>query len=125
MLSDRISKNINYHPLTIESITTKYDIVVASEIIEHVPNSTKFLEDCVNNLNDNGILVISSINKTLKSLAAAIVGAEYVLRLVPPKTHDFKKFVDPYDLQHTLLKSNCFSSSKNAKPIYCFMKCFR
>ncbi len=76
-----------------------FDLIIASEIIEHVPNPASFLMKCAENLKPNSKgIVLSTINRTLKSYVGAIVGAEYVLRLVPRGTHDWNRFLKPSEI---------------------------
>lgn len=82
----------------------KFDVVIALEIIEHVDNIDKFIEDLSKLLKDNSIMILSTINKTVKSYLSAIACAEYVLRWVPKGTHDWNKFVKPADIVITAEK---------------------
>ncbi len=75
-----------------------YDIVLALEIVEHVADVGEFLRACTKLVKPGGILFMSTLNRTLKSYALAIAGAEYVLRLLPRGTHDWKKFLKPSEL---------------------------
>jgi 2-polyprenyl-6-hydroxyphenyl methylase / 3-demethylubiquinone-9 3-methyltransferase len=75
-----------------------FDAVVSMEVVEHVTDPDAFLSICAALLRPGGVLVLSTINRTLKSLALAKIGAEYILRWVPPGTHDWRKFVRPSEL---------------------------
>ena len=68
------------------------------EIVEHVEDVNFFLKKSSELLKKNGLMFIATLNKTLKSYAFAIIGAEYVLRWLPIGTHDWDKFVKPEDL---------------------------
>ena len=68
------------------------------EIIEHVEDVNFFIKKSSELLKKNGIMFIATLNKTLKSYAFAIVGAEYILRWLPIGTHDWEKFIKPEDL---------------------------
>ena len=76
------------------------------EIVEHVEDVSFFLKSCSNLLKKNGIMFVATLNKTLKSYAFAIVGAEYILRWLPIGTHEWDKFVKPADLIDTLNKND-------------------
>ena len=91
---------INYMCATPESlkIKKKFDVILNMEIIEHVENVNFFLKKSSELLKKNGLMFIATLNKTLKSYAFAIIGAEYVLRWLPIGTHDWDKFVKPEDL---------------------------
>jgi 2-polyprenyl-6-hydroxyphenyl methylase/3-demethylubiquinone-9 3-methyltransferase len=94
--------NINYQAGKIEDLTQKFDIILNMEVIEHVADQKFFLESCANLLKPNGLLFLATINRTPKSYLFAIVGAEYVLRLLPRGTHDWKKFPKPSELNKHL-----------------------
>ena len=76
----------------------RFDVVLNMEVVEHVANLDAFHEACCTLVKPGGVMVVSTINRTLKSLALAKVGAEYVLRWIPPGTHDWRKFVRPSEL---------------------------
>jgi len=77
---------------------TQYDIVLALEIVEHVADVPAFLRAVTALVKPNGILFMSTLNRTTKSYALAIVGAEYVLRWLPRGTHSWQKFLKPSEL---------------------------
>lgn len=76
----------------------KFDIVLALEIIEHVEDVKLFLKSCEDVLAKNGILIVSTINRNLKSFLTAKLGAEYILRWLPIGTHDWDKFLKPEEI---------------------------
>ncbi|MDX1976009.1 MAG: bifunctional 2-polyprenyl-6-hydroxyphenol methylase/3-demethylubiquinol 3-O-methyltransferase UbiG [Rickettsiales bacterium] len=82
-----------------------FDIVLALEIIEHVADVPAFVEATCKLLRPGGIIIYSTLNRTLKSYALAIVGAEYILRWLPCGTHDWKKFLKPSELVAQLRKN--------------------
>lgn len=92
-----VANRVTYKCVTVEELAEKepesYDCVVASEVIEHVMDKDTFLFASSELIKPGGSLVVTTINRTALSYAAAIVGAEYVLRLVTPGTHDWNKFV--------------------------------
>ncbi len=75
-----------------------FDVVVCLEVIEHVPDVAAFLKTCAGLVRPGGLFVLSTLNRTLKAYALAIIGAEYVLRWLPAGTHDWAKFVTPDEL---------------------------
>ncbi|HEX3665204.1 MAG TPA: bifunctional 2-polyprenyl-6-hydroxyphenol methylase/3-demethylubiquinol 3-O-methyltransferase UbiG [Rhizomicrobium sp.] len=76
-----------------------FDVVLAMEIVEHVPDVLHFITECASLVRPGGILFVATLNRTLKSLALAKLAAEYVLRWVPPGTHDWNRFIRPERLQ--------------------------
>ena len=76
------------------------------EIVEHVEDVNFFLKKSSELLKKNGLMFIATLNKTLKSYAFAIIGAEYVLQWLPIGTHDWNKFVKPEDLIKINKKNN-------------------
>jgi len=80
----------------------RYDIVLAMDVVEHVADLDAFLAAAAGLLRPGGGMVISTVNRTLKSLALAKVAAEYVLRWLPAGTHDWRKFVRPSQLAEGL-----------------------
>ncbi len=76
----------------------RYDLVLNMEVVEHVADLDAFLAASANLVKPGGVMAASTLNRTLKSLALAKIGAEYVLRWVPPGTHDWRKFVRPSEL---------------------------
>jgi len=87
-------------------IQKKFDVILNMEIVEHVEDIDFFLKSCSKLLKKNGLMFVATINKTLKSYAFAIVGAEYILRWLPIGTHEWEKFVKPDDLKKILIKYN-------------------
>lgn len=83
----------------------RFDAVLCLEVLEHVPAPALFLETCAKLVNPGGLLLLSTINRTLKSYALAIIGAEYVLRWVPAGTHQWQRFLTPAELQDQLRRA--------------------
>lgn len=80
-----------------------FDIITALEIIEHVPNPSSLLSAAQTLLKPNGILFVSTINRTVKSYGMAIVAAEYILRKVPVGTHSWDMFWSPDEVEQMIL----------------------
>lgn len=75
-----------------------YDVVTCMEMLEHVPNPASTIASCAALVKPGGHVFFSTINRNLKAYALAVVGAEYVLKLLPKGTHDYAKFIKPSEL---------------------------
>ncbi|MEL7139875.1 MAG: bifunctional 2-polyprenyl-6-hydroxyphenol methylase/3-demethylubiquinol 3-O-methyltransferase UbiG [Pseudomonadota bacterium] len=83
----------------------RYDAVVTMEVVEHVPDPAGYIASCAALLAPGGVMVLSTISRSLKALALAKVGAEYVLRWLPVGTHDWNKFIMPEELTEMVAKA--------------------
>ncbi len=83
----------------------KFDVILNMEVIEHVAMPQYFVKNCCAMLKPDGLMFVATLNRTFKSFALAIVGAEYVLRWLPRGTHEWEKFVKPEELK-TWLEEN-------------------
>jgi len=99
--------DINYLQSTVEELDkeNKFDVVLNLEVIEHVNNQELFVSKSCELINDNGLIFIATINKTLFSLVFAKYIAEYVLGFLPKGTHEWSKFLTPEDLYGYLIKN--------------------
>lgn len=96
---------VDYRCTTAEDLAAageRFDIVLAMEVVEHVADVPLFVAACSGMVRPGGLLVMATINRTLKSYALAIVGAEYVLRWLPRGTHEWDKFVTPGELEEAM-----------------------
>ena len=89
--------NINYVNCSPENLkfNKKFNVILNMEVIEHVSDVNLFIQNCSKLNKKNGIMFVATINKNLKSYLFAILGAEYILRLLPIGTHDWEKFLTP------------------------------
>ena len=76
-----------------------FDVLLLLEVVEHVANVQRFVRETTRHLKPGGLLLASTINRTARSFAAAIVGAEYVFRVLPRGTHHWAQFVRPEELE--------------------------
>lgn len=98
--ADQENLDIAYICSTLEEHTPPalYDVVLALEIVEHVTCVQTFINSCFRVLKPGGVLILSTLNRTLKSFALGIVGAEYILKWVPKGTHNWRQFLKPSEL---------------------------
>ncbi|WP_417826728.1 bifunctional 2-polyprenyl-6-hydroxyphenol methylase/3-demethylubiquinol 3-O-methyltransferase UbiG [Thalassospira povalilytica] len=92
---------IDYRCCTPEMLADEgkqFDIVLNMEVIEHVDDPQFFMQACASVLKPGGLMFVATLNRTIKSLALAKIGAEYVLRWLPAGTHDWRKFVKPSEM---------------------------
>lgn len=97
--------DIDYRHIAAEELAAEgeaFDVVVNMEVIEHVADVPAFLAACRALVKPGGIMLFSTLNRTAKAFAMAIVGAEYVLRWLPRGTHDWQKFLKPSELSAAL-----------------------
>ena len=100
--------SIDYRVATAEALADageRFDVVLAMEVVEHVADVGLFVGRCAEMVKPGGLMIVATINRTLKSFALAIVGAEYVLRWLPRGTHRWEKFVTPAELKIVLKHS--------------------
>ena len=94
--------NIDYQRIEVETFAREhagqFDIVSCMEMLEHVPDPKSIVAACAALCKPGGQLFFSTINRSAKAFLAAIVGAEYVLKLLPRGTHDYLKFIRPSEL---------------------------
>lgn len=97
---------IDYRASTAEALVEAgeplFDVILNMEVIEHVTDPAAFLRSCVSLLKPEGLMIVATLNRTLKALALAKVGAEYVLRWLPAGTHDWSKFLKPDEIRNFL-----------------------
>ena len=87
----------------VEAGEPPFDVILNMEVIEHVADPGEYLRSCARLLKPGGLMIVATLNRTLKALALAVVGAEYVLRWLPPGTHDWNKFLKPDQIRGFLV----------------------
>jgi 2-polyprenyl-6-hydroxyphenyl methylase / 3-demethylubiquinone-9 3-methyltransferase len=103
--ADSMGLDIDYRAETIEAVAAhgvRFDIVLALEVIEHVADVPAFVRALSDAAKPGGLVFVSTLNRSLRAYAAAIIGAEYVMRWLPVGTHDWSKFVRPDELEAEL-----------------------
>lgn len=99
--AEQVGLDIDYRAETAEALYAKgeaFDVVLAMEIVEHVADPRSFVQSCHDLLRPGGILIMSTLNRTLRSYGAAIIGAEWVMRWLPKGTHEWSRFITPDEL---------------------------
>ena len=99
---------IDYRVADVETLAAegeRFDAVLALEIVEHVADRDRFLAALGRLVKPGGMFIGATLNRTARSFALAIVGAEYVLRLLPPGTHDWNRFVRPSEFSLPLRRA--------------------
>jgi 2-polyprenyl-6-hydroxyphenyl methylase/3-demethylubiquinone-9 3-methyltransferase len=95
-------QQVDYRRIPVEELATEmpaqFDVVTCMEMLEHVPDPASVIAACATLVKPGGQVFFSTINRNPKSYLFAIVGAEYVLRMLPRGTHDFAKFIRPSEL---------------------------
>lgn len=93
---------VHYQKITAEQLaltdSQQFDVITCMELLEHVPNPASTIRACGQLVKPGGAIFFSTINRNPKSYLFAIVGAEYVLRLLPKGTHDYRNFIRPSEL---------------------------
>ena len=100
---------IDYEKIALENLLKKskekYDVLTCMELVEHVPDPEKLIKDCVKITNRKADLFFSTLNRNLISYIIAIIGAEYILSILPKGTHKYEKFIKPSEFSK-ILRSN-------------------
>jgi 2-polyprenyl-6-hydroxyphenyl methylase/3-demethylubiquinone-9 3-methyltransferase len=93
---------IDYQQVTAEAFAAqhaaRFDVVTCMEMLEHVPDPTSIIQACAELVKPGGDIYFSTINRNARAFALAIVGAEYVMKMLPKGTHDYRKFIKPSEL---------------------------
>ena len=102
--------DIDYQQINIENFIKKnkhkFDVITCLEMLEHVPDPASVIKACSQILKSDGKLFLSTINRNPKSFLFAIIGAEYILKLLPKGTHTYEKFITPSELRDYCNQSN-------------------
>ncbi|HEU0283193.1 MAG TPA: bifunctional 2-polyprenyl-6-hydroxyphenol methylase/3-demethylubiquinol 3-O-methyltransferase UbiG [Gallionella sp.] len=93
---------VNYRNIAVEDLAVeqpgRYDVVTCMELLEHVPDPESTVQACARLVKPGGHVFFSTLNRTVKSYLFAVIGAEYLLKLLPRGTHDHDKFIKPSEL---------------------------
>lgn len=104
-----MSDKVSFRCVAVEELAKEqpasFDVVTCMEMLEHVPDPSAIIQACFDLLKPGGVCVMSTINRNPKSYLFAIVGAEYVLRLLDKGTHDWHKFITPAELDQMAIRA--------------------
>lgn len=121
--------NVDYRHITVEDLADQepesYDVVTCMEMLEHVPDPTSIITACAKLTKPGGHVFLSTLNRNPKSYLFAIIGAEYLLRLLPKGTHDFEKFIKPSELDSWLRKAGLTTHDMTGLVYNPFTKAYR
>lgn len=102
--------SVDYRCIAVEALAeahpASFDVVTCMEMLEHVPDPASVVRACASLVKPGGQLFFSTLNRNLKAYLMAVVGAEYVLNLLPRGTHDYSKFIKPSELARWLRQSD-------------------
>jgi len=105
-----VGANLTYRAISAEDLAQEqpeqYDVVTCMEMLEHVPDPASVVRACAALCKPGGTLFFSTLNRNPKSYLFAIIGAEYILRLLPKGTHEYAKFIKPSELVHFTRAAN-------------------
>lgn len=105
----RFLKNLAYrHTLsnTLLNEEKRFDLVLNTEVVEHVPYPARLLAECGELVMPGGMMIVATLNRTWQSFVIGIIGAEYILRALPIGTHSWRAFVTPEEIKHALQTSS-------------------
>lgn len=101
--------NILFENIAVQALEERnknYDLVICSEVLEHVDDPNEFINSLSKKIKNNGLLIVSTINRTKKSKLFAIYIAEYLLKIMPRGTHSWDKFITPAEMRRYCAKAN-------------------
>ncbi len=114
MHADNSNLNIDYRCTTVESFAEhapkSFNIITCMELLEHVPDPASIVQACHKLLDKNGKLYLSTLNRNIYAYLGAVLGAEYLMKILPKGTHQYEKFVKPSELAQWLRESGFYLS---------------
>ena len=102
--------DIDYQKITVEEFAeqhnNQFDLITCLEMLEHVPDPSSIISSCAKLLKADGQVFFSTLNRNIKSYLFAIIGAEYILKILPQGTHDWDKFIQPAEMDEWARAAN-------------------
>ncbi len=121
--------NVDYRLVAAEALAAEmpasFDVVACMELLEHVPDPAAIVAACGTLAKPGGVVVVATINRTPTAYALAVVGAEYVLQLLPRGTHDYARFLKPAELAHFARRAGLVADEVTGVAYDPFAKTFR
>lgn len=99
--------SIDYRRCLAEQVSAsgeRFDVVLNTEVVEHVADPSQLMKDCADLVKPGGMMIVATLNRTLRSFLLAIVGAEYILNWLPKGTHDWNRFLRPEEVDAMLCR---------------------
>ncbi len=120
--------SVDYQCITIEELASKhsacFDVITCMELLEHVPDPVSVIHSCATLLKPDGHLFLSTLNRNPKSFVQAIIGAEYILKMLPRGTHDYSHFIRPSELETWLRQADLSLRELKGLTYNPFFKCY-
>ena len=122
-------ENVEYRKIPVEALADEipgsFDVVTCMEMLEHVPDPASIISACARLVKPDGHVFFSTLNRNPKSYLFAIIGAEYLLRLLPKGTHDFEKFIKPSELDQWIRQAGLASKAMTGLVYNPFTKVYK
>ncbi len=122
-------ENVDYRKIPVEALADEmpgsFDVVTCMEMLEHVPDPASVISACARLVKPEGHVFFSTLNRNPKSYLFAIIGAEYLLRLLPKGTHDFEKFIKPSELDQWIRQAGLASKGMTGLVYNPFTKAYK
>jgi len=124
--AERSGLPVEYRQIALEDLGDDgFDVVLNMEVIEHVVDPEAFLRLCLGKVRPGGFLVLATLNRTLASFLAGIIGAEYLFRVLPRGTHQWRRFVRPRELTRPLEAAGCRIAARSGVAVNPFTRQMR
>lgn len=106
------SGRLHYREAAIEDMNERFDVVLALEIIEHVAQPDSFIRHCAGCVREGGVLILSTLNRTVASYGLSIIAAERILGWLPPGTHDWTRFPTPEEVTDVINRQTALETDE-------------
>lgn len=126
--ADKSGLKIDYRQMTAAELADRgdtFDVVLNMEVVEHVADVDAFMADCARLTSKSGVMFVATINRTSLAWVLAIVGAEYILNLLPKGTHRWSMFQKPAEIEAHLAKANISVADKTGVAVNPFNRTLR